>query len=47
MECYVKGTINCYEKYKISRPTLWKIKKKIKDGKKINLKGKVIRKLIS
>jgi len=29
----------------VSRPTLWKIKKKIREGKKINLKTKSVRKL--
>ncbi len=31
----------------VSRPTLWKIKKKIREGKKINLKGRVVKKLLS
>jgi len=31
----------------VSRPTLWKIKQKIKDGKKINFKTKSVRKLNS
>jgi len=29
----------------VSRPTLWKIKKRIRNGKKINLKNKTIHKL--
>ena len=31
----------------VSRPTLWKIKKKIKEGKKVNLKTKSVRKLLN
>ncbi len=30
----------------VSRPTLWKIKQKIKNKKKISLNGKIVKKVI-